>query len=168
MTEQEANLPERKHLRRIPIRLPLDRRVIYFVTQTCAGRAPLFRDAVNVRVCAESLARSRDRLGWSIPVVCFMPDHVHLFVAPDGEREQALSRLMQAWKSSSTQRLRAVGVTCEIWQREFFDRLLRSDESLHDNWEYVRANPLRAGLCADADDYPFSGTVEEVLARCSP
>ena len=46
-----------------------------------------------------------------------------------------------------------------IWQRGFFDHLLRNDESYSHKWNYVRDNPLRAGLVAKADDWPYAGEV---------
>jgi hypothetical protein len=67
---------------------------------------------------------------------------------------------MQRWKTSLTLRLGG-----EIWQREFFDHLLRSDEKLEEKWNYVRENPVRAGLCANPDAYPYSGTPAEILRR---
>jgi hypothetical protein len=36
-----------------------------------------------------------------------------------------------------------------------FDRLLRSDESLHDKWLYVRENPVQAGLVKNWKDWPY-------------
>lgn len=44
-----------------------------------------------------------------------------------------------------------------IWQRGFFDHVLRSDESYAQKWNYVRQNPVRPGLVKNADDWPFSG-----------
>jgi putative transposase len=44
-----------------------------------------------------------------------------------------------------------------IWQRGFFDHLLRSDESYSQKWNYVRENPVRAGLVSKAADWPYSG-----------
>ncbi|RKX42538.1 MAG: hypothetical protein DRP64_09705 [Verrucomicrobia bacterium] len=58
-----------------------------------------------------------------------------------------------------------MGVEGHIWQAEFFDRLLRSDESLTDKWRYVEMNPVRAGLCESPDDYPYLGTPVEILKR---
>jgi len=44
-----------------------------------------------------------------------------------------------------------------IWQRGFFDHVLRSDESYAEKWEYVRENPVRAGLVRIADEWPYAG-----------
>jgi REP-associated tyrosine transposase len=41
------------------------------------------------------------------------------------------------------------------WQSGCFDRLLRSDESLHEKWLYVQDNPVRAGLVKSSADWPY-------------
>jgi len=46
-----------------------------------------------------------------------------------------------------------------IWQRGFFDHLLRSEESYGQKWNYVRENPVRAGLVARVEDWRFAGEV---------
>jgi putative transposase len=55
-----------------------------------------------------------------------------------------------------------VGTSCSsdpVWQRGFFDHLLRGSESYSEKWNYVRENPVRAGLVASADDWPYSGEI---------
>jgi len=49
--------------------------------------------------------------------------------------------------------------TSPIWQRGFFDHVLRNDESYGHKWNYVRENPVRAGLVTKADDWPYSGEI---------
>jgi putative transposase len=73
-----------------------------------------------------------------------MPDHLHLFVrGPDD------FRLCQ-WIGTLKQYLaKTIGLTEAsqlIWQRGFFDHLLRSEQSYRQKWNYVRENPVRAGL----------------------
>jgi len=113
-------LPDRKHLKRIPVWIPSNQSVIYFVTVCCSERRVVFNNDVAVKIALESLVRSADATDWSILQVCFMPDHVHLLAAPMVDREQKLSKLMQRWKSSSKQRLNRAGMDGDIWQREFF------------------------------------------------
>jgi len=45
------------------------------------------------------------------------------------------------------------------WQEGFFDHLLRSDESHAEKWEYVRQNPVRAGLCHQPEEWPYQGEI---------
>jgi REP element-mobilizing transposase RayT len=86
-----------------------------------------------------------------------MPDHVHLFVRGDeefvlgrwvGELKQALAR-GNGWSKSDGQ----------LWQEGFFDHVLRSDESMSQKWEYIRENPVRAGLVNHAKDWPYQGEI---------
>lgn len=44
-----------------------------------------------------------------------------------------------------------------IWMRGFHDRALRRDEDLAAMIRYVGANPLRAGLVAAGEVYPYLG-----------
>jgi REP element-mobilizing transposase RayT len=161
----ETDRPCRKHLKRIPVLLPSNRSVIYFVTACCFNRRPVFTRHETVRIVLESLLRNSESSGWMVRQVCVMPDHVHLMVSPLYEREQKLSLWMQRWKSSSKQRLNRAGIDGDIWQREFFDRLIRSDENLTEKWRYVEMNPVRAGLCASPQNFPYLGSPEEILKR---
>ena len=46
------------------------------------------------------------------------------------------------------------------WQAGFLDHLLRSGESYAEKWNYVRMNPVRAGLIEQSEDWPFAGEIE--------
>ena len=83
-----------------------------------------------------------------------LPDHVHLFVR--GRLDFKLSQWVGGLKRALAVALRAE-TGAPIWQPGFFDRLLRSDESYSAKWEYVRQNPVRHGLVARAEDWPYQG-----------
>jgi len=166
MSDEESK-PARKHLKRIPVWIPTSHRVVYFVTTCCAGRRPVFDCPQSVKIAVESLLKTASATHWNVIQICLMPDHVHLMLSPLLDREQPLSAFIQRWKSSSRQRLNRAGVAGAIWQREFFDRLLRSDENLTDKWRYVEMNPVRAGLCVSPEAFPNLGTPEEILRRLS-
>jgi len=46
-----------------------------------------------------------------------------------------------------------------LWQPGFFDHLLRNDESYAQKWEYVRQNPVRAGLVDSAAAWRYQGKI---------
>ena len=62
----------------------------------------------------------------------------------------------------------ALGATKKrpLWQPGFFDHVLRNDESYSQKWEYVRQNPVRAGLVDRADEWPYQGKIV-VIDRAS-
>ena len=71
-----------------------------------------------------------------------MPDHLHGLFAFPGDAQ--IRRIWQNWKRYTS---KSTGV---IWQRDFFERRLRSDESLDEKARYIRDNPVRKGLVAEA------------------
>jgi len=151
-----------KHLQRLDrvwIEFP-----IYFVT-VCAFRRRLIlaRDAIAAVLVGE-LRSARERHGWPIGSYVIMPDHVHFFCGPD-PCAISLSDFMREWKSWTSRRVntlrpRPTTAATTLWQREFFDHILRSDESYAQKWDYVRDNPVRAGLVRFAEDWPYGGTME--------
>lgn len=76
-----------------------------------------------------------------------MPDHLHAMMAvPKGESLPAVVRM---WKGYQTKKLSI------IWQTGFFDHRLRSDESEEEKTDYIRRNPVRAGLVVKPEDWPY-------------
>jgi putative transposase len=93
-----------------------------------------------------------------------MPDHVHLFVR--GGRDFRLSpwigglkRAISAALLKEAQATRLPLQERSLWQPGFFDHILRSDESYAEKWNYVRDNPVRAGLVESADDWSYQGEI---------
>ena len=89
-----------------------------------------------------------------------MPDHIHFFCRAE-LGAKSLSEFMRQWKEWTSKRIkRALSLQSQVWQEEFFDHVLRSAESYSEKWNYVWDNPVRAGLVANADDWPWQGEVE--------
>jgi len=63
---------------------------------------------------------------------------------------------MHSLKSYSANRLAAQGVVTPVWQDGYHDHGLRHDEEYVTRVRYVLENPLRAGLAASVEDYPFT------------
>jgi len=91
-----------------------------------------------------------------------MPDHVHFFCAPelDAKRLPTFVGLWKEWVSKAVNR--QLCLASPVWQEEFFDHVLRSSESFSEKWNYVRNNPGRHGLVANADEWPWQGQIEEL------
>jgi hypothetical protein len=46
-----------------------------------------------------------------------------------------------------------------FWQPGFFDHLLRTADSYSAKWQYVWENPVRAGLVAQPEEWPYQGEI---------
>ena len=87
-----------------------------------------------------------------------MPDHVHFFACPISDTHKSLSHVIGKWKEwTSKQILKYNGGAAPLWQPEFFDHLLRSEELVEEKWMYIRENPVQARLVSKAEDWPYAG-----------
>lgn len=94
-----------------------------------------------------------------------MPDHLHLFVEIAATADRTLSDWAKSLKNALSKQWRALEIPSPHWQKGFFDHLLRSHESYAQKWDYVRQNPVRAGLVAESDAWPFAGAIAELELR---
>ena len=80
-----------------------------------------------------------------------------------------LSEFVGFWKSYTSRKIhvieqpRSAPAATTLWQREFFDHVLRSSESYSENWNYVRDNPVRAGLLPNADEWNYAGEIQTLM-----
>jgi putative transposase len=130
---------------------------VFFVTFcTYQRRKLLAADSVNAAFVAFA-EHAYSRRNIAVGRYVIMPDHLHLFVG--GPDDFELGRWTAMLKQHLGKQIEASRSKSPIWQRGFFDHLLRSDESYAQKWNYVRENPLRAGLVTNADDWPYSGEI---------
>ncbi len=124
--------------------------IIFLTCCTKDRRACLAQDLVHDTL--RSAWAQADR--WRVGRYVIMPDHLHLFCAPMPDAN-ALDRWIAYWRSITT---RAIGEgRWSLWQREFWDHQLRREDSYGAKWEYVRNNPVRAGLVSRYQDWRFQG-----------
>jgi putative transposase len=148
------------HPPRIPVWLPWESSVIYFVTICTANRKAVLANPETFRAFKFAASKLRD---WQVLAAIVMPDHVHVIVAPIKNREANLGNFSAALKRWMREELTAPWK----WQSGCFDRLLRSGESLHDKWLYIRENPVRAGLVQKWEDWPYRYEFNEEVGKRS-
>jgi putative transposase len=129
---------------------------VFSVTVSAANRSPLLAQPNAVNLCLSALAEAASRHHMEVLAYCFMPDHLHLLVeAQDGGN---LIRFMKAFKQLSAYRYRRSTMQ-PLWQKGYYDHVLRKEEDVNQVAEYILNNPVRAGLVNSLDRYPFSGGV---------
>jgi len=148
----------RKHLKRLAGVWENNPR--YFITACIHNRKDLLATPEAHEVLIKHWARSFELYGWAIGSYVIMPNHVHFFCT-DANGSTLLSKMVGSWKQWSAKELcHVLNVKAPVWQKEFFDHLLRSNESYSEKWNYVRKNPVRAGFVISAEDWPFSGHID--------
>jgi len=85
-----------------------------------------------------------------ITLFLLMPDHVHAVLS--FPRDKSMSEVIRDWKRFHTRTHHV------MWQEGYFDHRLRSDErgtQVSAKLNYSRENPVAAGFCARAEDWPW-------------
>jgi len=139
--------PERKV---VPHTTPswVDLGSLFFITLCCAerGKNQLCQDETARRLleCAKFYHYKGD---WYCRLFLLMPDHLHVLAAfPFDSGMKPFIRKFKIY----------TGQTCGIrWQRDFFDHRPRNSNELDLKLDYVRQNPLRAGLVVRAEDWKY-------------
>jgi REP element-mobilizing transposase RayT len=124
---------------------------LWYITFNTRRRAALLANS-EVHECFTLFCRKAVDREVHVGRYVLMPDHVHIFVA--GHPEFDLGAWVRILKMSLSQAIAGSG---PHWQEGAFDHLIRSTESYADKWEYVRQNPVDAGLVASPEDWPLQG-----------
>ena len=152
MSETSALVHKYAYRRRLPHYQKAERAL--FVTFRKLNREPLAADA---RDLALQHCRHDDGKRYFLHTVVVMPDHVHMLLTPTCDPEgwpyslPVILKLIKGMSARSVNRL--LGISGPVWQDESFDHVLRSDESFGEKLEYIRQNPVRAGLVVRPEDY---------------
>ena len=152
-------LQQRKHLRRLDLIFERHRSPIFYLTNCVENRQPILANEMITTILVEAWRNSCDLYGWSIGRYIIMPDHVHFFASPGNREGSDLSSFMSKWKRWTQRQIRKSSANSFAWQKEFFDHLLRSDESYARKWEYVRQNPVKKELVSQPEDWPYQGEI---------
>lgn len=140
----------------------------FFVTMATAGRRPWFRTAEITVRCVAELRAACEREGFALLAYCFMPDHLHVLVGSEVDGAN-LVHFVHGYKQRTgwwfRNRYRAGGLKASpttpadrpfLWQKSYYDHVLRQDEDVAQVVGYILANPVQAELVEEATQYAYS------------
>lgn len=133
---------------------------VFFVTCCTRRREPWLANRAVHDAFERFGRRAAEQFRVAVGRYVMMPDHLHFFVS--GGPEFTLGRWVGQLKQALARACPAVRSGIAPWQDGFFDHLLRSEESLSQKWDYVRQNPVRAGLATRPEDWPYQGCIVEI------
>jgi len=156
--------------RRLPhFERPWAKYAVTFTTHERHTLEPAARDIVLA-----SILYAHEHGQYVLYAACVMPNHAHLLFEPqikgndaDGNPEFfSLSEILQAIKSSTAHRINKLTETSgvSVWEKEWFDRMIRSDKDLEEKFQYVCGNPWNDGVARPGEDYPWLWTPHEASA----
>jgi len=136
----------------------------YFVTQCCHERRRYFADPVRCEWLLRHLRGISTAHSFAILAYCIMPNHIHLLV--DGLLPTSDFLHFMKTLKIKTSREFASGNGTSLWQKKYFDHILRPKESMDSVAWYIWLNPVRRGLARTPGLYPFAGSFTTTIPKC--
>lgn len=128
----------------------------YFITWRCRDGKALTPEECQITLMA---LRHWDGIKWTLLVAVVLPDHIHVLAQPLPRPEGgvfSLAEIMHSVKRHSARVINQLqGTQGPLWQDERYDRIVRDEAEFLEKWHYIRNNPVKAGLTATPEDYPW-------------
>ncbi len=126
---------------------------VYFVTICCNQRQHLFGNIDNGEMKINAIGQIVSNLWQKIPQhfpnaeldrFVLMPNHLHgIIVISESAEKSSLANIVQNFKSISSRKINRISKNygVSIWQRNYYERIVRSEQELKNLREYIENNP---------------------------
>ena len=140
----------------------------YFITQVTYQRDTWLSSDMGRKALREAINNVREKYSFAIDAFVLLPDHFHcLWSLPPGEGNKSVRlRLIKTYVTKHYRQDLAInGETSQsrqkrgesnLWQRRFWEHLIRDERDFAQHCDYIHYNPVRHGLCDNPQDWRFS------------
>ena len=139
---------------------------VFFFTVATGERRPLFNEEPAVDLLRRSFKRVMLAYPFEVDAMVILPDHLHcIWILPDGDSDFSLRwRLIKSAFTRSKPMSPAVDVSDSrltkkergIWQRRFWEHMIRDEADLNTHRDYIHYNPVKHGLAASPNEWKHS------------
>jgi len=136
----------------------------YFFTLTTLGRQPVLLQPAIRRALKQAIDLTRQRYPFHVDAWVLLPDHLHcIWTLPEaddqyGMRWSMIKRHVTQTTSfhGSTTPSRKTRREGGLWQRRFWEHVIRDEEDFERHADYIHWNPIKHGLAKTVAEWPYS------------
>ncbi|TVO74102.1 REP-associated tyrosine transposase [Sedimenticola selenatireducens] len=118
----------------------------------------------HIALLRDAVSQVKARHSFSIDGMVILPDHLHaIWTLPDGDRDYSKRwMLIKASFSRGIMKGEQISMSRKakgergIWQRRYWEHLIRDDEDFQRHVDYIHYNPVKHGWVKRASDWPYS------------
>ena len=133
----------------------LTERYLDAAATTRTGFVPL-SEATSCRIILNAWKQIQVHEGWNVTHAVAMHNHVHFILRPMEPNPLPLRTVLRQFKGRTARLINQErGRTGTFWQTDWFDRWLRNEEEETRVIDYIRNNPVKAGLSSNWQDWPW-------------
>ena len=142
----------------------------YFFTLVTWQRRPLLQSAEHVSLLRESMRHIGRKRPFEIQAAVILPDHLHCIMRLPADDSDFSGRWREIKKRFSKQVDARTNKRGErlVWQRRFFEHMIRDERDWQAHFDYIHYNPVKHGLARCAKDWPWSSFQRAVRLGCYP
>ena len=126
----------------------------YFITICTYGKKAYFFNNKLRDFAQRSLECRQNNKEISIFCCCIMPDHIHLLISLNEDYNQTLSNWVSSFKRFISKTAKRDFNINDLWQRNYYDHIIRTEESMYKIAEYILENPVRKNIVQRSEEYP--------------
>ena len=137
-------------------RHPADNRPV-FITAVCYQRKPILANPSEKELLLDVMREVKTEMPFRLSAYVILHDHFHWLINPEPDSD--FSDIMQSVKLRFTHRWKRENNVIKpttIWQRRFWDHIIRNTDDLHRHLDYIHYNPVKHGMVSDPADYQWS------------
>lgn len=140
----------------------------FFFTLVTENRARLFDEEQARTILGNAIRVARGKRPFELDSIVLLPDHLHLILTLPS-RDADFSTRLASIKAAFTHEFLASGGIEQprsesrvserrrgVWQRWFWEHLIRDENDLHRHRDYIHYNPVKHGLTQCPHDWTFS------------
>ena len=139
---------------------------VYFFTLVTEKRRPILTD--NIDILRESFRHVMNNHPFSIEAMVVLPDHLHtIWKLPEKDSDFSTRWMLIKKRFSSylpkapISNIKADRREKGIWQRRFWEHLIRDENDLTRHFDYIHYNPVKHGYVNKPIDWEYSS-----LSKC--
>jgi len=140
----------------------------YFITQVTYQRETWLCSDLGRKALREAIASVKRKYPFSIDAFVLLPEHFHcLWTLPTDDPDFSIRlRLIKTYVTKhyghqlginqAVSRSRQKRGESNLWQRRFWEHLIRDEQDFIRHCDYIHYNPVRHRLCTHPQDWQFS------------
>lgn len=153
-------------------RRPRDGKIFFFTVVTHM-RQPILCLDESVKALEETILEVRQKRPFEIKAWVILPDHLHaIWELPDGDSDYSIrwalikkeftKKLKGRLKTPEPSRSRISRREATVWQRRFWEHMIRDGSDFRNHMDYIHYNPVKHGLVRSPGDWIHSSFQEYV------
>jgi putative transposase len=131
---------------------------LVFITVVTRDRNPLLGPNEDVDLLWDTIRNVQKIHSFHFLAYAILPDHAHWLMRVDNVKGD-YSKVMHSIKRNYTvnyKKRHSISSDFTVWQKRFWDHVIRDDYDLSKHLDYIHWNPVKHGYVKHPEDWPHS------------